>query len=145
MKVIFLKDVKKQAKKDEIKDVKDGYATYLISSGLAVAYTKGSEKVLKKEIKDRQDKEDELVSDYNKIKSKLENTSIKFKVKTGLNGKVFGSVSTKQISEELSKMGYDIDKKKIVIDTDMNTLGTHIITINLHKRVSFKMNIVLTE
>ena len=58
---------------------------------------------------------------------------------------MFGSISTKQISEELSKMGYDIDKKKIVIDTDMNTLGTHIVTINLHKKVSFKINIILED
>ena len=145
MKVIFLKDVKNQAKKDEIKEVKDGYASYLIKEGLAVLYTKGSEKVLNQEIKDRQDKEDEIVKECNKVKSKLENKNIKFKVKTGNNGKVFGSISTKQISEELSKLGYDIDKKKIAINEDINTLGTHIVTINLHKKVSFKINIILED
>ena len=145
MKVIFLKDVKKQAKKDEIKEVKDGYASYLISSGLAVPYTKGSQEVLNKEIKERQDREDELVNECMKIKNKLENTSIKFKVKTGGNGKVFGSVSSKQISEELTKKGYDIDKKKIVTDGDLNVLGTHIVTINLHKKVSFKINVILED
>ena len=145
MKVIFLKDVKNQAKKDEIKEVKDGYASYLIKEGLAVLYTKGSEKVLNQEIKDRQDREDEIVKECNKVKSKLENKNIKFKVKTGNNGKVFGSISTKQISEELSKLGYDIDKKKIVINEDINTLGTHIVTINLHKKVSFKINIILED
>ena len=145
MKVIFLQDVKKQAKKDEIKEVKDGYATYLINSGLAVPYTKGSQNVLNKEIKERQDKEDELISECNKIKSKLENKNIRFKVKTGSNGKVFGSISTKQISEELNKMGYDIDKKKIEVDGDVNTLGTHIVTINLHKKVSFKINVILED
>ena len=101
MKVIFLQDVKGQAKKDEIKDVKDGYATYLINNNLAVAYSKGSVKVLNQEITDRQNKEDELVRECNKVRSKLENKIIKFKVKTGANGKVFGSISTKQISEEL--------------------------------------------
>lgn len=145
MKVIFLKDVKNQAKKDEIKEVKDGYASYLIKEGLAVLYTKGSEKVLNQEIKDRQDREDEIVKECNKVKSKLENKNIKFKVKTGNNGKVFGSISTKQISEELSKLGYDIDKKKIAINEDINTLGTHIVTINLHKKVSFKINIILED
>ena len=145
MKVIFLSDVKKQAKKDEIKDVKDGYASYLISSGLAVPYTKGSEKVLNKEIKDRQDREDEIVKECNEIKKKLENKNIKFKVKTGGNGKVFGSISTKQISEELNKLGYNIDKKKINIDGEINTLGVHSVVINLHKKVSFNINIVLED
>ena len=145
MKVIFLQDVKKQAKKDEIKEVKDGYASYLINSGLAVPYTKGSQNVLNKEIKAREDKETQIVNECNKIKNKLENKNIKFKVKTGTSGKVFGSISTKQISEELTKMGYDINKKKIVTNEEINTLGTHIVTINLHKKVSFNINVVLED
>ena len=145
MKVIFLCDVKKQAKKDEIKEVKDGYANYLISNHLAVAYTKTSAKVLESEIQDRKDKEDELIKECNKIKEKFKDTSIKFKVKTGSNGKVFGSISTKQISEELKKLGIDIDKKKIVLDSDINTLGTHRVTINLHKKVSFQIDVILSE
>ena len=145
MKVIFLQDVKKQAKKDEIKDVKDGYASYLISQKLAVAYTEKSAEVLKNEIKDRQDKEDALIDECNKIKQKLENKNIKFKVKTGDNDKVFGSISSKQISEELSKMGFEIDKKKISINGEINSLGTHIVTITLHKKVSFNINIILEK
>ncbi len=143
MKVIFLTDVKKQAKKDEIKEVKDGYANYLISNHLAVPYTKTSLGVLQNQIEDRKQKEDELIEECNKIKKKLENKVIKFKVKSGANGKVFGSISTKQISEELTKLGFDIDKKKIQINEEVNTLGTHIVTINLHKKVSFNINVVL--
>lgn len=145
MKVIFLQDVKKQAKKDEIKEVKDGYAKYLIAQKLAVAYTTKSAEVLKSEIKSRQDEEDALVAECNKIKSKLENKNIKFKVKTGKEDKVFGSVSSKQISEELSKLGYDIDKKKIQIKEDINTLGTHIVKVVLHKKVSFNINVILEK
>ena len=84
MKVIFLADVKKQAKKDEIKEVKDGYASYLIKEKLAVPYTEQSVKVLENEIQDRKDKEDALIAECNKIKAKLENKNIKFKVKTGV-------------------------------------------------------------
>jgi len=145
MKVIFLQDVKKQAKKDEIKEVKDGYANYLINQKLAVAYTQKSVEVLKDEIKVRQDKEDAIVSDCNKIKEKLENKIIKFKVKTGKQDRVFGSISSKQISEELSKIGFDIDKKKIQINEDINSLGTHVVKINLHKKVSFNINVVLEK
>ncbi len=145
MKVIFLTDVKKQAKKDEIKDVKDGYATYLISQKLAVPYTQKSVEVLNTEIKDRKDKEDALIEECNKIKNKLENKNIKFKVKTGENDKVFGSISSKQISEELSKMGFDIDKKKISTNEDINSLGTHIVKVTLHKKVSFNINVILEK
>lgn len=145
MKVIFLADVKKQAKKDEIKEVKDGYASYLIKEKLAVPYTEQSVKVLENEIQDRKDKEDALIAECNKIKAKLENKNIKFKVKTGNQDRVFGSISTKQISEELNKMGFDIDKKKIDLNGDVNTLGTHIVTINLHKKVSFNINVILEK
>jgi large subunit ribosomal protein L9 len=145
VKVIFLTDVKKQAKKDEIKDVKDGYATYLINNHLAVAYSLGSVNVLNKQVKQRQDEEEARILECNKIRKTLENKNIKFKVKTGEMDKVFGSISTKQISEELSKMGYNIDKKKIEVLSDINTLGTHQVKINLHKKVSFNINVILTK
>ena len=145
MKIIFIEDVKKQAKKDEIKDVKDGYAKFLITEGLAVPYTKKSMNVLQGEIDERNEKEQELIAECNKIKNKLKDKKIEFKVKTGANDKVFGTITAKQISEELSKMGYDIDKKKIMIDGEINSLGTHIVTINLHKQVSFGMDVVLTK
>ena len=145
MKVIFLQDVKKQAKKDEIKEVKDGYATYLINSKKAVPYTTGSVNVLNKQVKKRQDEEDALIEECNKIKNKLEGKNIKFKVKTGEMDRVFGSISTKQISEELTKMGFNIDKKKIEVDGDINTLGTHKVKVNLHKKVSFNINVFLEK
>lgn len=145
MKVIFIEDVKKQAKKDEIKEVKDGYAKFLISKKLAVPYTSKSMNVLQGEIDERNEKEQELIKECNDIKSKLKDKKIEFKVKTGTNDKVFGTITTKQISEELSKMGYNIDKKKIIIDGEINSLGTHIVTINLHKQVSFPVNVVLVK
>ncbi len=145
MKVIFIEDVKKQAKKDEIKEVKDGYANFLISKKLAVPYTEKSVEVLKKEIKVREDKEEALIEECNQIRKKLEGKEVSFKVKTGSQDKVFGSISSKQISEELSKLGFDIDKKKIQIDGDINTLGTHNVKIVLHKKVSFDIKVVLKK
>lgn len=145
MKVIFIKDVKKQAKKDDIKEVKDGYAKFLINEGLAVAYTSGSANVLDTEIKNREKEEQKIIDECNKLKNELKNKKIIFNVKTGAQDKVFGNISTKQISEEFSKMGYDIDKKKITIDGDINTLGTHKILITLHKKVKFEFDIVLKK
>ena len=145
MKVIFLQDVKKQAKKDEIKDVKDGYANYLISQKLAVPYTAKSAEVLDSEIKSREEAELAKVEECKKVKSKLENKNVTFKVKTGSGDKVFGSITAKQISEELVKMGFDIDKKKIQIDSEINSLGTHRVTVNLHKNVIFTINVILEK
>lgn len=145
MKVIFIKDVKGQGKKDDIKEVKDGYAKFLISNSLAVAYTSNSVKVLNNQIDKRKQEEQELIKECNKIKDKLKGKKIEFKVKTGKEDKVFGSISTKQISEELSKMGYDIDKKKITCDTEINSLGTHEVTITLHKEVVFKLDVILSK
>lgn len=145
MKVIFLQDVKKQAKKDEIKEVKDGYAKFLIGQKLAVPYTEKSKQVLDSEIKDREDKEQARIEECKKIQKKLENKNVTFKVKTGSGDKVFGSISSKQISEELSKLGFDIDKKKIEIKGEINSLGTHKVSINLHKKVSFDINVILEK
>ena len=145
MKVIFIKDVKGQGKKDDIKEVKDGYAKFLISNSLAVAYTSNSVKVLNNQIDKRKQEEQELIKECNKIKDKLKGKKIEFKVKTGKEDKVFGSISTKQISEELAKMGYDIDKKKITCDTEINSLGTHEVTITLHKEVVFKLDVILSK
>lgn len=145
MKVIFIKDLKKQGKKDEIKEVKDGYAKYLIAEGYAVPYSTKSVNVLNSEINARNEKEDKLVEESKKIKGKLEKLTLKFNVKVGEKDKVFGSVSSKQIEAELSKLGYDIDKKKIDIDTELNVLGMHIVNINLHKNVVAKINIELVK
>ena len=146
MKVILLKDVKKQGKKDDIIEVSDGYAqNYLIKNGLAVKYTAGSKNILDSEIKTRNDNEKALIEECEKIKEKLEKLELTFKVKTGKEGKVFGSISSKQIADELSKKNLDIDKKKIKIESSIDTLGVHIVNINLHKSVIAKLKINVKE
>lgn len=146
MKVILLQDVKKQGKKDQIIEVSDGYAqNFLIKNGLAVKYTSGSKNVLDKELKIRKDNEEALIKECEQIKEKLEKLELTFKVKTGKEGKVFGSISSKQIAEELSKKNINIDKKAISIDHPIDTLGVHIIDINLHKRVKGNLKINVKE
>ena len=146
MKVILLQDVKKQGKKDEIINVSDGYANnFLIKNGLAVAYTETSKNVLDKQIQKRNDDEDKLVASLNEIKKKLENKNLEFKVKTGKEDQVFGSISTKQISDKIKELGFDIDKKKISSKTNIDTLGTHIVDIELHKKVKFTINVILKK
>ncbi len=146
MKIILLKDVKGKGKKDDIIDVSDGYGNnYLIKNKLGVLYTKGSKNVLDQELSNRQEIEDKLVQELNVIKQKLENKEIKFKVKTGKDDRVFGNVSTKQISDSLKNKGFDIDKKLIKVEGSIDTLGYHKVLIELHKKVKFYINVVLEK
>lgn len=146
MKVIFIKDVKGQGKKDEIKEVKDGYAmNYLIKNKYAVPYTETSNKRLNDEIKERKIQEEKDIEEANKIKEKLKKEKITFKVKTGKEDRVFGSISSKQIKDELDKLGYKIDKKKIILNTPISSLGHHFVKIELHKKVIAELEIVLNK
>ena len=142
MKIILIDNVKGTGKKDEVKEEKDGYGSFLIKNKKAVLYSTKSNEVLNTQIKDRNDKEEQLILECTNIKNKLEKDTLEFLVKTGNDGKVFGSISSKQISEELKKKGYNIDKK-LINRENLNTLGTHIVTINLHKKVVAHLNVVL--
>ena len=136
MKVIFLKDLKKQGKKNEIKDVSDGYATnYLIKNGYVVKYTKSSSERLDTEITQNKINEENNIRIATEIKNKLEKEVISFNVSTGKDGKVFGSISNKQIYEELNKRGYKVDKKQIVITDSLSSIGMFYVDVVLHKKV----------
>ena len=127
MKVILLKDVKKQGKKDDIIEVSDGYAkNYLIKNGLAVLYTKTSKNILQNELDERALNEEKLIKECEELKNKLINKTLAFKVK-------------------LQELGFNIDKKKIKLDYPLDTLGISEVTIELHKKVIFKLKIELTK
>jgi large subunit ribosomal protein L9 len=144
MKVILLQDVKKQGKKDEIINVSDGYAqNYLIKLGLAVPANEANKKNLDRDLKKRADAEEERIKECEELSKKLSKLVIKFKAKTGKDGKMFGSISTKQVADELKKKGYDIDKKIISCDHQMDTLGTHIVKVQLHKKVVAEVNVTV--
>ncbi len=146
MKVILLKDIKGKGKKDAILDVSDGYANnYLIKNGLAVQYSKRSKEILDQEIDVREKEEQKLINEYNEIKRKLNDKIIEFKVKTGKEDKVFGTISSKQISDKLKEMGYKIDKKNIKINDAISSLGIAKVEVELHREVKFNLNIKLVK
>ena len=146
MKVIFVKDLKDQGKKGDIKNVKDGYGmNFLIKNGYAVLASEGNLKhqetlTLKKELEEK-----DKINECNQIKEKIEKIRLKFVVKTGAGDKVFGNVSPKQIATELKNKKIDIDKKLISKDTNLNCLGTHIVKINLHKKVVAELKVDLIK
>lgn len=144
VKVIFLKDLKKQGKKNEIKEVSDGYATnYLIKNGYAVKYTKESSKRLDTDIKNNEIRESNLKDSALKLKDKLEKEKIVYDVSSGVGGKVFGTISSKQIVDSVNKLGYNILKKQVKLDMPINTLGCHLIKIELYKGIIAELEIEL--
>lgn len=138
MKVILLEDVKNVGKKGSIIEVADGYArNFLIRGRLAVEATKRSVEVLDEQKQESKNHELEVEATAEALKVQLASIKLDFQIKTGDKGRVFGSISTKQIAETLQKnYGISIDKRKIVDNGPINTLGLNRVKIDLHKNVS---------
>jgi len=146
MRVIFIKDLKKQGKKGEIKEVKDGFANnFLIKNGYAVQETPTSVNILAKDKKIEATMIEQETASALKLKEQLEKEIFVFIVKTGKEDKVFGSISSKLIHEELIEKGYKIDKKKIVLKEAIDTLGIHNVIIELYKNIKATIKIQLVS
>ena len=135
MQVIFLKDLRGQGKKGEIKEVADGYATnFLIKKGYAVKKTETSLNKLNIEKENNKKLDEQMTKDAHEMAKKLEKVILSFTAKAGQGDRMFGSISSKQVKEELDKKGYSFDKKQINMET-INSFGYHNVNINLYKDI----------
>ena len=142
MQVIFIRDLRKQGKKGEIKEVKSGYAeNFLIKQGSAIPLNQQNLRNLQhenKKIEEEDQKNKELAL---KEKEKLEKIELEFKVKTGKDDRVFGSISPKQIKEELLKKDIKVEKRQIKLDNNIVSLGYHKVKIELYKKVEAEIKV----
>ncbi|MFD1066618.1 50S ribosomal protein L9 [Oceanobacillus locisalsi] len=147
MKVIFLKDVKGKAKKGEVKNVSDGYArNYLLKNNLAEEATSGNLKALDAKQKKQDRKEIEEKENAIQLKNTLADITVELEAKSGDKGRLFGSITNKQISEALSKQyGYKIDKRKIELDEPIRELGYTDVPVKLHPEVTGSIKVHVAE
>lgn len=146
MKVILTQDVKGQGKKGQMVNVSDGYArNFLLPKGLAKEATKENINVMNSQQEAEAYKKQMALEDAEKLKKTLETLTVQIKAKAGDNGKLFGSVTSKEVAEMLlSQHHIKIDKKKLVLPDGIKTLGTTNVEIKLHPGVSGEIKVNVT-
>ncbi|RLQ93985.1 50S ribosomal protein L9 [Falsibacillus albus] len=147
MKVIFLQDVKGKGKKGELKNVADGYAhNFLIKNNLAVEATSGNQKALEAQKNKEKKMAAEELEDAKKLKEQLEKLTVELKAKSGEGGRLFGSITSKQIAEAMKKVhGIKLDKRKIEMDDAIRTLGFTKVPVKLHTDVTATLTVSVKE
>lgn len=146
MKVILLKDVKGTGKKDDIVEASDGFANnFLIKKGLAVP---ASKQAMTENAQKKQSEAFHLAEQKKAEKAlgeKIDGQKITLTVRSGENGKIFGSVTSKEIAERLGELGIELDKKKILLDAPIKNTGTYDIGIRISAEVSVKIKLEIVK
>ena len=140
MKVILLCDVKGTGKKGEILDVSDGYAkNFLLKKGLAEQASSVAVNSLKLQQEAEARRKAEEIREIRELAKKMDKSKVTVSIKCGENGKVFGSVTSKEIASKLAELGFDVDKKKILLKEALKTVGDYAVEIRLMEGVSAKI------
>ncbi len=147
MKVILLQDVKAQGKKGQLINVSDGYArNFLIPKGLAVEADAGAINEMKNKESSRLHKIELEKEAAREISKKIESVVVKFQAKAGADGKLYGSVTSLDIAENLeSQYGIKVDKRKIQLSEPIRTFGTHTVPVKLYTEISGIINVVISD
>ncbi len=147
MKVVFLKDVKGKGKKGEIKNVADGYAqNFLIKNGYAAEANAQALSQLEGQKKLAEKNAAAELAEAHALKDKVETLTVELKAKSGEGGRLFGSVSTKQIADALQKVhGIKIDKRKMTLPDGIRALGFTNVPVKLHQEVTATLKVHVTE
>lgn len=146
MKVILLKDVKTQGKKGDVINVSDGYANnFLLKNGLAVPASASNVSINNQQKAKEEKLKAEQKAQAQELAKEIEKTSVSISIACGENGKLFGSVTNKEVEAELAKQGISVDRKKIVIETPIKSLGNFIVSVKLHPDVTAKLKLVVVK
>ncbi|UOQ83779.1 50S ribosomal protein L9 [Gracilibacillus salinarum] len=147
MKVILTEDVKGKGKKGEVKNVSDGYArNYLLKNNLAVEANQGNMKALDAQKKKEKQLEQEEVDEAKQLKEKLASIEVKLTAKSGDGGRLFGSITSKQIAEQLKKdYSIKMDKRKIELDQPIRALGYTNVPVKIHPEVTGTIRVHVEE
>jgi len=136
MKIILKQDISNLGHKNDVLDVKTGYAVnYLIPKGYAQKASESAIKMLEETKRQQAHKEAKIREQAEELATKLKDVKLTLGAKTSTSGKIFGSITNIQIAEELQKLGYEVDKRKITFDS-VKEVGTYKAKINLHREIS---------
>ena len=147
MKIILLQDVKALGKKGELVNVNDGYArNFILPKKLGVEANSRNMNDLKLQKAHEEKRAQEIYEEARALGAQIAASSVRVSIKTGEGGKIFGSVSSKEISQAASEqLGLDIDKKKMQLPSPLKSLGTHMVPVKLHPKVTVELRVVVTE
>ena len=144
MKVLLLQDVKSQGKTGEIINVSDGYANnFLLKKGLAVLATADTINSVAIHDKAVQKQKEAARQQAQENANKLKGQTVRIVASTGAQGKMYGSITNKEIADELVKMGYAVDKKQVVLKDPIRVKGNFTATVKLYAEISATINIVV--
>ena len=147
MKVILLKDVKGTGKKNEVKEVSDGYArNFLLPKKLAVPADNTNMKELNEKNKSKENKAQKEYEAAVELGKKMEELNVVIYSKSGDGGRLFGSITSKDIAEQIKKQhNIEVDKRKITLDEPIRVLGSRFVDIKIHQKVTTKIRVDVKE
>lgn len=142
MKVVLLKDVKGSGKAGDIIDAKDGFAqNFLIKKGLAKPADAQALNENKAQKQSQEFHRQQTLAQNKELRQKLDGIKVSIQVKTGANGKFFGSVTNKEIADKLFELGFDIDKKKIILSSNIKATGVYPVAIRISAEETAKISV----